>query len=186
MFIRKFLTVFLCVLLVFIITGCKNSDALTPVNKNWNDYSSLSEKEAEIRKTADSAVMEKFSLDDLSYFDIEYISHTSTVNYTLMFGKYETEESYNVTFKDNGGYEVKDANGGMYSCYLGYVTDEAIEKAEKNLTKQTEEYEQKLIPHFYLSVDTEGYLCLTNEVIIKSENDHQHKFLTERICKKTN
>ena len=186
MFIRKFLTVFLCILMVLVITGCKGSSTLTPFNENWNDYSSLSEKEAEIRKTADSAIMRAYSFNDLSNFKIKYTYSTSSVIYTLMFGKYETDESYHVTFNDNGEYEVKDVNGGMYSCYLGYITDADIEKAEKNLTEQVRQYEKHLTPRFYLSVDNDDYLCLTNEVIIESENDHQHKFLTERICKKPN
>ena len=66
---------------------------------------------------------------------------------------------------------------------------EKIRAAEEKLEKQLEKYDES--SSFYLSIDSEGYLCLNAEIIIKYEGtfegggcgiDHDHKFFTERIC----
>ena len=58
-----------------------------------------------------------------------------------------------------------------------------IAAAKAGLDRQIARYGDKH-SGYYFTVDDEGYLCLTCEVIVdKAFGDHEHKFFTERICK---
>ena len=111
------------------------------------------------------------------------------VRYKLMIGNYRTYESY--TVKLNADKTIEDVYGdyGKYAVYLPYATEDKIREAEEKLGKQLEKYDER--SSFYLSIDSEGYLCLNAEIIIKYEGsfegggcgiDHDHKFFSERIC----
>jgi len=86
----------------------------------------------------------------------------------------------------------------QYEGYLSSVTDELIEQAEDKISAAITNYPEN--SGYYLSTDSEGYLCLYVEVIrdIDPPNvvvegdytissgcniDHEHLFFSERISK---
>lgn len=156
-------------------------------------YEGLSSAERQIREISDAALLEAYDLPAWEHFDIE-ISYGVNgvtdifVRYRLMIYGYRTSESYNVIL--NADKAIKDLYGsceGEYSCYLATVTEEAFRAAEREIGNGG-----------YLTIDDEGWLCLSREDIISitpetDENgneimegcgDHRHEFYHERICPK--
>lgn len=154
-------------------------------------YEGLSEDERRIREIADAALLEVYDLPGWEHFEIE-ISHGVNgvtdifVRYRLTIYGYRTYESYSVTL--NADRTVKNLFGsseGEYSRYLATVTEEAFRAAE-----------QKIGAGGYLSIDSEGWLCLSREDIVSITpetdadgneilegcGDHKHVFTNERIC----
>lgn len=133
---------------------------------------------------ADAFIVKEYPQLSLENCRAEVMQNTKgeySVDYTLMIGNYRTWESYHVSF--NGDKTVKNSyssHEGVYSAYLPYATDEKIREAEEKLKTQLEKYDTH--SGFYLQIDDEGYLCLTAEVIVRSANDHDHQFFSERIC----
>ena len=109
-------------------------------------------------------------------------SEKADVEFRLYIGGYRTWESYSVYFAEDGSVaHVFDTLPGEYSRFLEAATPARIAAAEAALTRQVEKYDGH--SGFYLSIDDEGALCLTCEVIIdKLLGDHEHVFYTERIC----
>ena len=81
-----------------------------------------------------------------------------------------------------------------YKEYLRKIDLDLLRAAEEKLIAETSQYTDD--PHFALTVDDDGFLCLYVEVIIHFdppataesseagyEHDHEHKFFRERITK---
>ena len=121
------------------------------------------------------------------YFKVSIHPHASDgsnrVRFTLHIGGYRTDEYYNVRVSADG--EMTEIDGGYhnYRQFIKGATAERIADAEAGLDRQIARYGDKH-SGYYFTVDDEGYLCLTCEVIVdKAFGDHEHKFFTERICK---
>ena len=155
-------------------------------------YEGLSSAERRIREIADKALRAKYDIPSLEHFSVKVTDFSGgySVRYVLMIHGYETGEEYSVdltrrlTVKSVYGFHA-----GRYACYLETATAEAIRAAEKKLGNGGS--------GAYLTIDNEGYLCLSREEIVPitpetDENgneimegcgDHKHVFTHERICK---
>lgn len=149
------------------------------------------EEELAVIELADAEILNKFPIESLTNYKVRINKNKNggySVEYTLMIGKYRTYESYTVWVNEDKTVESITGEYGEYAAYLPYATEEKIRAAEEKLAKQIEKYEER--SGFYLTIDSEGYLCLHTEIIVKYENvlgggcgiDHDHKFFTERIC----
>lgn len=146
------------------------------------------EEEALVELAAEALWSERSDLPDRECFhvDVSYGANGNTniyVDFDLYIGSYRTWESYGVTI--NANRTVTSISGGHhnYRQYLKGATPERIAAAEAGLDRQIARYGDKH-SGYYFTVDDEGYLCLTCEVIVdKAFGDHEHKFFTERICK---
>lgn len=152
----------------------------------------LTDEERSVIELANAEILKKYPIESLDHYQISIDQGRNGdyfVRYELMIGNYRTYESYTVEL--NADKTIGDVYGdyGEYAAYLPYATEEKIRAAEEKLEKQLEKYDER--SHFYLSIDSEGYLCLSAEIIIKYEGffegggcgiDHDHKFFTERIC----
>jgi hypothetical protein len=155
-------------------------------------HAGLSEEERHIREVADAALLEAYELPSWENFRIEisYGANGNTniyVRYKLTLFGYYTNESYCVTLRADK--TVKDLYGsseGEYSRYLATLTEEAFRAAEAVIGNGG-----------YLTIDSEGWLCLSREDIVSITpetdadgneiwegcGDHKHVFTHERICK---
>ncbi len=155
-------------------------------------YAGLTEEERKIREVADAALLEAYELPAWEHFDVE-ISYGVNgvtdifVRYEFTIYEYRTYESYKVTL--NADKSVKNlfgSNEGEYSRYLTTLTEEAFRAAEAVIGNGG-----------YLTIDSEGWLCLSREDIVSITpetdadgneiwegcGDHKHVFTHERICK---
>ena len=189
------------------LTACgRVDDSVLPGTSNVleTDTAILTESEKEL-SLEDAALADRaaeilwaeYSLPSKEHFEVEVSQHASgggaTVEFELQIGGYSTWETYYVYFQTDGSVErVFDVSAGEYSRYLENATPERIASAETALSEH-------LAPHgdkysgYYLSIDDEGYLCLSFEVIVELDPpfwaeeggcgiDHEHKFFHERIC----
>ena len=163
--------------------------------------------EAETLSAEDSALVERaadilrgeYDLPDREHLVAEVSRHVSngeaSVTLQLWIGGYRTWESYTVYFSGNGSVKrMSDMDPGEYSRYPENATPEAVAAAKASLKEQLAPYDQH--SGVYLSIDEEGYLCLSAEVIVDlvppllsglfSEGgcgiDHEHRFFNQRIC----
>ena len=164
--------------------------------RDEDPYAGLSEDERRIRAVADAALLGKYDLPGWEYFDItvDYGSNGNIyVDYDFVIGSYTSYESYKVTLSAEETVTYVDGfNAGDYSRYCKMVTPEAVAAAEASMAEQMEPYANKEHSGYYLSVDSQGFLCLTCEVIVMLEGapdgeggcgiDHDHVFITARIC----
>ena len=183
------------------ITAPSTEPATETTLETEDMYAGLSEEHRSIRAIADAALTETYTVPAWEHFqiDIEYGVNGNTniyIRYRLMIHGYRTDESYKVTLAaDKTVQSVYGSRAGEYSCYLEIATAEAFRVAE-----------QKIGQDGYLTIDSEGYLCLSKEEIINfgaaypetDENgevvegaptsgcgiDHEHVFYHERICPK--
>ena len=155
-------------------------------------YAGLSEEERHIREVADAALLEAYELPSWENFRIEisYGANGNTniyVRYKLTLFGYYTNESYCVTLRaDKTVKELYGSSEGEYSRYLATLTEEAFRAAEAVIGNGG-----------YLTIDSEGWLCLSREDIVSITpetdadgneiwegcGDHKHVFTHERICK---
>ena len=155
-------------------------------------YEGLSSAERRIREIADKALRAKYDIPSLKHFSVKVTDFSGgySVRYVLMIHGYETGEEYSVdltrrlTVKSVYGFHA-----GRYACYLETATAEAIRAAEKKLGNGGS--------GAYLTIDSEGWLCLSREDIVSITpetdadgneiwegcGDHKHVFTHERICK---
>ena len=156
------------------------------------------EEEALVDLAAEALWSERSDLPDRECFhvDVSYGVNGNTniyVDFDLYIGSYRTWESYGVTI--NANRTVTSISGGHhnYRQYLQGATPERIAAAEAALAEQLKAYGENHSGG-YLSVDDEGWLCLVTEIIVELEThfwqqdggcgvDHDHVFITERICK---
>ena len=134
-------------------------------------------------------------LPEREHFEAEVSHHvsngTARVSFTLHIGGYRTHESYDVRISAEG--EVTGIDGGFHSYrqFVANATPDRISAAEAVLDERLKEYGGKH-SGYYLTVDDEGYLCLSCEVIVYLDGpafgeggcgiDHEHKFFNQRIC----
>ena len=147
----------------------------------------LTPEEEALVELAAEALWAGRDLPAKGYFKVSIHPHASDgsnrVRFTLHIGGYRTDEYYNVRVSADG--EVIEIDGGYhdYRRFIKGATSERIAAAEAGLDRQVARYGDKH-SGYYFTVDDEGYLCLTCEVIVdKAFGDHEHKFFTERICK---
>ena len=155
------------------------------------------EEEALVELAAEALWNERSDLPDREYFqvDVSYGANGNTniyVEFELYIGNYRTWESYDVTI--NADHKVTNISGGHqnYRQYLKGATPERIAAAEAALAEQLKAY-GKNHSDGYLSVDDEGRLCLSCEIIVYLDGpaqgeggcgiDHEHIFINEPICK---
>ena len=158
-----------------------------------------------LRDRADIAVTEKYGIKDLSKYDIELTKDDGKdvlVSYTLLIHGYPTGEHHTV-FLDRESGEVKRILGDEreYSRFSDKVTKYDISKARSRIYERHAGLLAELSlsgthPDFYLTIDSEGYLCLRSELIIKGDGPvdaegaeveicptHRHVIVNERISK---
>ncbi len=145
------------------------------------------EQESNIRAVADGALFATYPVTDLADYRIDITEFSGdrgfSVDYTLTIGGYSTYESYDVILSADLQVETVYGEYGRYSRYLPYVTAEKIRGAEDALAKTLADKGYDKHSGFYLSIDREGRLCLTFEVIAdKLFGDHEHLFFSEVIC----
>ena len=147
----------------------------------------LTPEEEALVELAAEALWAGRDLPAKGYFKVSIHPHASDgsnrVRFTLHIGGYRTDEYYNVRVSADG--EMTEIDGGYhnYRQFIKGATAEKIAAAEAGLDRQIARYGDKH-SGYYFTVDDEGYLCLTCEVIVdKAFGDHEHKFFTERICK---
>ena len=156
------------------------------------------EEEALVEIAAEALWKERSDLPDRENFriDVSYGANGNTniyVDFELYIGGYRTGESYDVTL--NADHEVTKISGGYqdYRQYLKGATPERIAAAEAALAEQLKAYGEEHVGG-YLTVDDEGWLCLSCELIVDLEThfwqqnggcgvDHDHVFINERICR---
>ena len=142
------------------------------------------------REVADKAIMSEFGITDLSPYEIEVsaVKGGHCVHYVLFLGGYRSNESYYVNLTPEKEVESIIGEYGQYAKYLGNATEEAFAVAKEKLAAQIEGLQSDK-SGYYLSIDSEGYLCLSVEIIVDldepDENgmDHKHLFFQERICR---
>ena len=147
----------------------------------------LTPEEEALVELAAEALWAGRDLPAKGYFKVSIHPHASDgsnrVRFTLHIGGYRTDEYYNVRVSADG--EMTEIDGGYHSYrqFIKGATAERIAAAEASLDRQIARYGDKH-SGYYLTVNDEGCLCLTCEVIVdKAFGDHEHKFFTERICK---
>ncbi len=149
-------------------------------------------EEKDIREVADAAIKEKYSIDDLSPYDVEIGQNDKGeifVEYDLMIGNYSTYESYYVNLSPDYRVEKISGDYGKYACYLKNATLEAIQNAETRMKEQIKDYDEMAL---YALTTREDGLYLFVEIIVQLDDapsgqagcniDHEHKFFYERIC----
>jgi hypothetical protein len=177
-----------------LLTGCDGLEDLIPRDTYTETIVCYPETEAPLTpeeealvELAAEALWAQHDLPAREHFKVSIHPHASNgssrVQFTLRIGSYRTDEYYNVRISADG--EVIEIDGGYhnYRQFIKGATAERIAAAEEGLDGQTARYGDKH-SGYYLSIDKEGWLCLTCEVIVdKAFGDHEHKFFTERICK---
>lgn len=168
-------------------TDTGSSILIDPEKASPETEAPLTPEEEALVELAAEALWVGRDLPAKGYFKVSIHPHASDgsnrVRFTLHIGGYRTDEYYNVRISADG--EVIEIDGGYhnYRQFIKGVTAERIAAAEAGLDSQIARYGDKH-SGYYFTVDDEGYLCLTCEVIVdKAFGDHEHKFFTERICK---
>ena len=172
--------------------------AETEEDRNFTDEKGnpLSPEDQALAEIAAEALWAGRDLPAKGYFKVSIHPHASDgsnrVRFTLHIGGYCTDEYYNVRISADG--EVIEIDGGYHSYrqFIKGATSERIAAAEAALAEQMGSYADKENSVYYLTVDDQGYLCLSCEVIVQLSGgaegdggcgiDHEHKFFTARIC----
>ena len=176
-----------------------SSETETAVSILTDPEKGLSPEDAALADVAAGILWAEFDLPDRAHFETQVRRHvsngTANVEFELRIGGYHTYESYKVYFEADGSVKnISDICTGEYSRFLENATAERIAVAEAALANQLAEYDRH--SGYYLTIDEEGYLCLSAEVIVEitpslldklfSEDgcgiDHEHKFFHQRIC----
>ena len=168
-------------------TETDSSILIDPEKTSPETEAPLTPEEEALVELAAKALWAGRDLPAKGYFKVSIHPHASDgsnrVRFTLHIGGYRTDEYYNVRVSADG--EVTEIDGGYhdYRRFIKGATSERIAAAKAGLDGQIARYGDKH-SGYYFTVDDEGYLCLTCEVIVdKAFGDHEHKFFTERICK---
>lgn len=194
---KRFISIILAAILLICSLGAcgHNEKFINP----WEDPK-LSERDAAIRAISDAAVMQKYGIDaeDIYFYEISINEGKQggfIVYYKLCFYGYDTYEHYWVNLSSDLALEnVSDSELGTYSRFISKITEESIKNAEKALDEKLKKYEG--VSEKFLSIDDNGNLCLTVEVIVditpplsdehgNTEGcglDHDHMLITELVC----
>lgn len=172
--------------------------AETEADRDFTDAEGnlLSPEDQALAEVAAEALWNQRSyLPGRKHFSVRVIAHsdsTYVVRFTLCIGGYRTGEYYSVSLAGDG--QVIEINGSNtnFRQFVANATLEKIAAAEASLAEQMGHYADKENSGYYLSIDNEGYLCLSCEVIVQLSGgaegdggcgiDHEHKFFTARIC----
>lgn len=195
---KRFISIILAaILLICSLVSCnKPEEFINP----WEDPT-LSERDAAIRSISDVAIMQKYGLEakDIYLYNVAINTNSKggfIVYYKLCFYGYDTYEHYWVNLSSDLELEnITDSDFGVYSRFISSVSENAIKNAEAELDEKLKTYEG--VSEKFLSIDNDGNLCLTVEVIedivppLSDENgntegcglDHRHVLLTEIVCK---
>ena len=167
-------------------TETDSSILIDPEKTQPDTEAPLTPEEEALVEIAAEALWAQHDLPAREHFKVSIHPHASNgsnrVQFTLWIGDHRTDESYDVRISADG--EVTEIDGGYhnYRQFVKGATAEKIAAAEAALADQLKDYGDQH-SGYYLSIDREGYLCLTCEVIVdKAFGDHEHKFFTERIC----
>ena len=182
--------------LILSICSCaQNEKFINP----WEDPA-LSEEDAAIRAISDAAVMQKYNLKAEDIYLYDAVINTNSkggfiVYYKLCFYGYDTYEHYWVNLSSDLELEnVTDSDFGVYSRFISSVNEKSIKSAEAELDEKLKTYEG--VSEKFLSIDNDGNLCLTVEVIedivppLSDENgntegcglDHRHILISAIVC----
>ena len=168
-------------------TDTGSSILIDPEKSGPETEAPLTPEEEALVELAAEALWAGRDLPAKGYFKVSIHPHASDgsnrVRFTLHIGGYRIDEYYNVRISADG--EVIEIDGGYhdYRRFIKGATAERIAAAEAGLDGQIARYGDKH-SGYYFTVDDEGYLCLTCEVIVdKAFGNHEHKFFTEPICK---
>ena len=195
---KKIITLIAISLLLLSLSSCRQPEVF--INP-WEDPA-LSERDAAIRTVSDAAIMQKYSLEakDIYLYEITINSRKDDgfiVYYKLCFFGYDTYEHYWVNLSPDYTLEdVTDSELGVYSKFISSISEDSLKTAEKYLDEQLEKYEG--VSDKFLTLDDDGNLCLTVEVIEpidpplidesgNSEGcglDHKHTLITAVVCEK--
>ena len=172
--------------------------AETKVQEN-TQAETLSPEELTLVDRAAEALWEAYDLPDRQHFRPSvYYDSTGTVEVVLRLciGGHRTNERYIARFSADGELLSTDAVGeGTYLPYLKTLDPADLAAAEAALADFLAPYDDYK-GGVALSIDGEGYLCLSGEFIVEldppplsglfSEGgcniDHEHKFFNHRIC----
>ena len=176
-------------------TETDSSILIDPEKTQPETEAPLTPEEKALVEIAAEALWAGRDLPAMGHFKVSIHPHASNgsnrVQFTLWIGSYRTDEYYNVRISADG--EVIEIDGGYnnYRQYLTGATAEKIAAAEAALAEQMSAYGEKNSGG-YLSVDDEGWLCLSCEIIVYLDGpaegeggcgiDHDHVFISERIC----
>lgn len=159
----------------------------------------LSPEELTLVDRAAEALWEAYDLPDRRYFRPSvYYESTGTVEVELRLyiGGHRTNERYIARLSDGGELLSTDAvNEGTYLPYLETIDPADLAAAEAALADFLAPYDDYK-GGSSLTIDDEGYLCLSGEFIVEldppplsglfSEGgcgiDHDHKFFNHRLC----
>ena len=177
-------------------TETESSILIDPDKTEAETERALTPEEEALVEQAAEALWAAYDLPDRAHFRVEVHPHASNgsnrVEFTLWLGGYRTDEDYDVRISAEG--EVTNISGGYqnYRQYLNSATPERIAAAEAALAEKLKGYGEENAGG-YLTVDQEGWLCLSCELIVELEThfwqqeggcgiDHDHVFVSERIC----
>lgn len=171
------------------------------VNDSENDSENDKENQSEtakqdLRAIADAAILEKYPETDFANFNVRVILNNEgggSVHYDLLIGGYRSDFSYWVKLSSDKKVLRLDVFGQEYMDFSRKIDINNIKKAELELDKQTQQYNQK--SGYYLSIDQDGNLCLSCEIIVEYDVsdemygkgccfDHDHLFFSEIVCYK--
>ena len=194
---KKFILPLIILLLTFSLVGCAWGDRVSdsetethletaPETMPW-EASDIPHYERPFREIADKALMEKFALTNLSPYEIDVTFSDSghRIRYRLYIQEYRTDESYTVYLTPDDKVDRIEGSYGQYARYLQNATAEAVAAAKARLLTQFSSLVDHNSPYYYLTIDSEGYLCLSAEIIVDLESSplgHEHRFFSEPIC----
>ena len=157
----------------------------------------LTPEEEALVQTAAEALWAEYDLPAREHFSVDIYPHatdgSNLVDFTLCIGGYRTYEDYSIRVSAAG--TVTDIRAGSYNYrqFVESATPEMIAAAETALSEQLKAYGEERT-WGYLTIDDEGWLCLSCEIIVELETkfwqqnggcgvDHDHVFINERICR---
>ncbi len=178
-------------------TEIDSSILIDPEKTSPETEAPLTPEEEALVELAAEALWARYDLPAREHFKVDIHPHASNgssrVQFALYIGGYRTDESYNVRVSAEG--EVTEIDGGYhnYRQFIKGATAERIAAAEAALREPLSAYGENNSGG-YLTVDQEGWLCLSCEIIVELEThfwqqdggcgvDHDHVFINERICK---
>lgn len=157
----------------------------------------------ELIERAEAEIALLYGIEDMSFYKVELEQLSDgrlMASFDLYIYGYKARERYRVTFASNGEIiDTSEISGGTYSCYLPYVSEESVKSAELKLAESLKKHDGEKNPYYDLLIDSDGYLCLSVEVIVNFDVsdtdgdgyieegcgiDHEHIFYSERISDK--
>ncbi len=147
----------------------------------WTDHSKLEEK-CRVKVYFTFKKMLVYDEPASGWSPMFEVTATKVEPYSRSYVKSQ-DDLYEISLPD---CEKNVKLGRDYIKYVPYIYDDLIDKAVEKLSESVKQYDNN--SGHYLSIDKDGYLCLSIEVIAPlSEgesggcSDHKHIFFSERI-----